>query len=288
MKLFAGRDNPIRCSRLSSIPRCSGRIWILEYLETEDSEGGEAAQTGSLVHAGVHGFHKEKGGLNARVEAAWNAIAANRAKFPLADETEVRLFITPYMNDPRNINAVFAVMPNGEPALEQKVEFTLTPHQLDPTNELIYINGSFDQVRLSPLGTPLVHDLKCSRKTAWELIHNHAIQIAAYTLGAKRFWPNTQPGKIIQAYGYRARGAALPSPDGVFLSMPFGDSDIDILMDNIRLHTALVRMGDIQLNPGPHCSFCEIGGVTNCIPKLRAILNGAKPNDPFIQLERKR
>lgn len=63
--MLADKDNPIRCSRLASIPRCSGRIWMLEYLASENSEGGEASQSGSLVHAGVAEFHKTKGGLDA-------------------------------------------------------------------------------------------------------------------------------------------------------------------------------------------------------------------------------
>lgn len=282
--MIASKDNPIRCSRLSSIPRCSGRIWMLEYLDSEDSPGGEAAQTGSLVHAGVAEFHKTEGRLDARQKAAWDAIAANRAIFPLADETEVRLFLTPYINDPRNISAVMARMPDGSLAVEKQVEFTLNPHALDPTQSLIYINGTFDQVRLSPMGTPLVHDLKCGKPSAYQMIHDYAVQIAAYTYGAKTFWPNVQPGKIIRAYGYRMREAVLPSPDGVLISMPFTNKDLDIILDSVRLHVALLRMGDVQLQPGPHCTFCEHDGLSNCVPRLRAILEGAKPNDPFIQL----
>lgn len=59
-----------------------------------------------------------------------------------------------------------------------------------------------------------------------------------------------------------------PSPEGVFLSMPFSDKDLEILLDNVRLHVALMRMGDIQLQPGPHCTFCEHDGLTNCVPRL--------------------
>lgn len=291
--MIGDSQNPVRCSRLASIAKCSGRIWMLEYLDSDDSEGGEAAQTGSLVHAGVAAFHKEGGRLDARQKAAWQAIADNRAKFPLSDETEVRLFLTPYINDPRNINAEFARFPKGHKyegqlAIEQQVDFTLTPHELDPTQSLIHVQGTYDQVRVNAFGVPQVHDLKCGKPSAFQMIHDYAVQIAAYTHGAKSVWPNVQPGKIIRAYGYRARGVVGNSPEGVFISMPFTDKDIDILLDNIRLHIALLRMGDIQLNPGPHCCYCEHGGLSNCVPRLRAILQGAKPDDPFIQLEKRR
>jgi hypothetical protein len=120
-------------------------------------------------------------------------------------------------------------------------------------------------VRVNAFGVPQVHDLKCGKPSALQMIHDHAVQIAAYTHGAKSVWPNVQPGKLIRAYGYRARGVVGNSPEGVFISMPFTDKDIDILLDNIRLHIALLRMGDIQLNPGSHCCYCEHNGLSNCV-----------------------
>lgn len=261
---------------------------MLWYIDDTDREGGQPAQTGSLVHAGVAAFHKQKGGLDTRKKAAWDAIAANRAKFPLADEDETRLFITPYMNDPRNINARFALMPDGSEAIEKKVDFTLPPHALDPTGELIYVQGTYDQVRLNDFSLPIVCDCKFGKISGLQMIHDYAVQIAAYTHGARQVWPNLQPGKIIRGYGYRTRDAMLPSPNGVFWSLPFSFEDIDLLLENVRLHVALVRMGDVQLNPGPHCSYCEFEGLTGCIPRMKAIAyDGAKPNDPFIQLERR-
>jgi len=284
---FADKENPIRCSRLASIPRCSGRIFMLEFLDSEDGEGGEAAQTGSLVHAGVAEFHRTEGRLDTRKKAAWDAIAANREKFPLADETETRLFITPYMDDPRNINAEFARLPDGTKAIELGVDFSIAPHELDPIKQPIFIQGTYDQIRIGHWGVPSVYDLKCGKPSGWQMIHDYAIQIAAYTYGAKQFWSNIQVGKIIRAYGYRQRDAVLPSPDGVMLALPYSVDDIDILLDNIRLHVALVRMGDVQLNPGSHCSYCEHGGLSGCVPRLKAILGGAKPDDPFIQLNKR-
>lgn len=283
--MFADKNHPLRCSQLASIPRCSGRIWLLDYLDCRDSEGGEAAQNGSLTHCGVAEFHKTEGRLDTRVKAAWDAIAANRAKFPLADTNEVKLFLTPYVADPRNIDAVFARMPDGKLAVEQQVDFSLAPHELDPTGLPIYIQGTFDQVRLTERGIPYVCDLKTGKISGLQMIHDYSVQLAAYTYGARQIWVNAIPGKIIRAHGYRVRDAVLPSPNGVFWTLPFDYSDIDILLENVRLHVALVRMGNVQFNPGPHCTYCEFGGLTGCLPRIKSIMyEGAKPDNPFIQL----
>lgn len=289
---FGDATNPIRCSRLASIGRCPLRVFILEFLDSEDDEGGPTAQTGSLTHAGVAAFHQTTGGKDTRVAAAWNAIAATRAKFPLADADEVRLFITPYMNDPRNLNARFAIIPQGferagEVAVEYPVSFVLEPHSLDPIKAPIHVQGTLDQIRIDDSDRYCVHDLKTGKPTAWAMIHDYAIQQAAYTHGAMSIFPRAKwvGPKLIRNYGYRERGAELPSPSGVFLSCGFSPDSIADLLDGVRLEVALIRMGEISVKPGSHCSYCELGGLVGCLPRIKAIMNGAKPDDPFIQLE---
>lgn len=292
---FGDAENPIRCSRLASIGKCPLRVFMLEFLESEDDEGGPAAQTGSLTHAGVAAFHTTPGPLEGRVRAAWDAIAATRAKFPLAEADEVRLFITPYMADPRNIGARFAVIPKGferagELAIEYPVSFVLEPHNLDPIKAPIHVQGTLDQIRVDDSGRYCVHDLKTGKPTAWAMIHDYAIQQAAYTLGAMAIFPRAkwEGPKLIRNYAYRERGAELPSPTGVFLSCGFAPKQIPSLLDDVRLQVALIRMGEISVKPGPHCSYCEFGGLVGCLPRIEAIANGAKPNDPFIQLEHRK
>lgn len=244
---------------------------MLELLENEDKEGGGSAQTGTLTHAGVAAFHKEKGGLDIRTKAAWDAIAKTKGMFPLADLDETRLFITPYMNDPRNIHAQFAKWNDGEDAVEKQVDFVLPCHHMDTTGIPIYIQGTFDQIRLIN-GVPRVYDLKTGKRTGWEMIHDYAVQLAAYTYGAKTVFPNVEPGYIIRAYGYRARGAVLPNPDGVFWSLPFKWNAIELLLDRVKLEVALIRQGEISFNPGPHCTYCEFEGLTGCLPRFNQLI----------------
>lgn len=232
---------------------------MIHLAEVEDDEGGVAAQTGSVTHAGIAAYHQEKGRLAIRKEAAWNAIAQAAAQFPLADKDEVRLFITPYMDDPRNYNAEML-------AVEMPVEFTLPPHPLDPTGTDIYVQGTLDQIRKMPgFRNPLVCDYKSGKKTGWEMLHDYATQIAAYTHGARQMgFPTVEPGYIIRGYGYRVRGAAHPSPDGVFWASPFKLVDVPDILETVQLGVALIRLGYYNFNPGPHCTFCEFGGLTGC------------------------
>jgi hypothetical protein len=273
--MFAGPEKPIRCSKLAAIAKCSVRVWMLEAMSYEDDEGGTPAQTGSLVHAGVAAFHQTDGLAKVREQAAWNAIAANSLKFPLADETEVRLLLTPYLNDPRNINARFATVEiNGAtvPAVELEVVFQLSPHPTDSTSSPIYVTGHLDQIRVEN-GINKVWDYKSGKKTGWEMLHDYAVQIAGYTHGAMDSLklPQCEPGGIIRGMGYRTRGVSLPSPDGVFFQSPFKSNHLDTLLDNVRLHVALVRNGDVQFGPGPHCTYCEFGGLINCLPKFEEL-----------------
>lgn len=241
----------------------------------EDNEGGPPAQTGSLTHAGVAEFHRLTGqSLDVRRKGVWDAIAKASELFPLADKDEVRLFITPYMNDPRNIEAkiVCALDPVTKiltPLIEQEINFTLPPHPNDPTNEPIHVQGHMDFVR-ERMGVYYNDDLKTGKKTGWEMLHDYAIQMAAYAYGIRQYYGiPVHPGNIIRAHGYRARGADLPSPDGVFWASTFVYDDVDWILEKVRLAIADIRRGDITFGPGPHCTYCEFGGLTGCIPEFK-------------------
>lgn len=273
MPALGTADKPLRCSKLASILKCSMRVYLmLELSQYEDGEGGEAAQTGSLTHAGVAEFHRFGGTILQRKKAAWDAIAAHAADFPLANPDEVRLFITPYMEDPRNQNAKMW-WHEDLPMIEQPVDFTLPPHELDESGELIHVQGTFDQIR-DVQGVPMIHDLKTGKKTGWEMIHDHAIQIAAYCYGARQKGiQGCQPGPIIRAYGYRTRdNAGIAAPDGVFFTCPIRWQDVEVILEAVRFHVALLRNGHAQFGPGPHCTFCEFGGLPGCLQQFKDLM----------------
>lgn len=259
----------------------------------DDDEGGPAAQTGSLTHAGVAEFHRNRSNIQERMRAAWDAISKAAPLFPLADPDEVRLFLTPYMNDPRNIFAeiVYAKY-NGstEPIamVEQKVKFQLPPHPIDRSNTPIYVEGTFDQLRLIN-GIPNVFDLKTGRPSAWQMIHDYAFQMAAYTYGARvSGFPTCQPGRLIRAMGYREGkrtgkkdetlapfvDSIKVDPEGVFLTNPFTADDVEHILETVRFHIGLIRNGEVNFYPGPHCSYCPHKGLFTCTEKFRKSQQG--------------
>lgn len=286
--MLGDKDHPIRCSKLQKLIQCTMREFLIEALEIEvDGEGGPSAQTGSLTHKGVDAFHREMKDLAARKKAAWEAIAANRDKFPLADIDEVRYFITPYMDDPRNINAKIwkhkAPVRNEDKSfqydakqriilkeqlmIEYPVEFTLPPHELDQTESLIHIWGTFDQIR-DINGVPTVHDLKTGKISGFQMQHDYAVQMAAYTYGARELGIKAcQPGPYIRPMGYRAKDAKdIPSPEGVFISS-FRWGHVSYLLDTLRLAVAMYRNGEVNFGLGSHCTYCELGGFLSCSQK---------------------
>jgi hypothetical protein len=282
--MLGDANSPFRCSKLAALVKCTARVFMMEEL-IQDDEGGIAAQSGNLTHEGVAAFHIFQGTLEERKKAAWGAIARATGKFPLAEINEVRLFITPYMSDPRNIDAEF--IRYGDPpegrtdnlSIERQLDFTLPPHPIDPTGRPIYMQGTYDQIRKNQRGkinSLKLADLKTGKKTGWEMLHDYAIQQACYVYGAKQTIPELAGldcAMLMRNHGYRTREKNSNSPDGVFWEMLFlTDAEwVDLVLENARLHVALYRMGEITLGSGPHCTYCEFGGLVNCVPKFQQL-----------------
>jgi hypothetical protein len=272
---FGSAARPLRPSALTWLVACPVKS-LLDIDEIDSS--GPAAQTGSLVHAGIEAFHLETDDAQ-KVAAAVAAMQRAAAEFPLADPAEARRYIEPYVCDPRNAGAAFAAVPAdvkrrdgstlraGSPALEVPVKLELPPHHSDPTGEPIVMRGQIDQIRAEH-GGAIVCDYKSGTKqSGWEMLHSYAYQQAAYVLAARASgFPDAKPGYIIRGYGYRVRGASLPCADGVFWAMPFDVAGCQLLMDRVRLQVALVRRGEIDFGPGAHCAYCPHGGLDSCIP----------------------
>lgn len=256
---FGTESRPLRPSQLAWLARCPVQV-VLAMEEPEES-GGPAAQTGSLVHAAVAAFHLEPDTVK-KVAAAVAELQRAAAEFPQADPQEARLYLEPYLCDPRNTQAKTV-------AVETKVSVTLPPHPNDPTRKPIVVRGTLDQIREEPDGRLVVCDLKTgSKSSGWEMLHDYALQQAAYVLAARASgFPSAEPGYLIRAYGYRTRGAKLPSPDGVYWWLPFDVTGATQLMDRVRLQVALIRSGEVDFGPGTHCGYCPQKGLDTCLPK---------------------
>ena len=262
--MFADSKNPLRPSSLDKLIKCP--LWLVLSMGEPEDQGGIAAQTGSLVHEAVAAFHLELD-VNKKGEIGLATLSSSFPKFPLADTTSARLSYTHYANDPRNYLARIVEI-NGKFAIEYKVTLQLTPHPSDPTGEPVFIEGTLDQIRVDDDGGLYIYDVKTgSAKGGWEMIHEYAYQQAAYTLAARQNGIPVNPGYIIRTYGYRVRGATLPSAEGVFFAMPFTIEVAHMLMERVALEVANIRRNEVHVGPGVYCNYCQHGGLSRCIPK---------------------
>ncbi len=263
LHLIGTADAFLRPSALDKLVKC--QVWHV-MTQGEDDEGGAPAQTGSLVHAAIAAFHQTTDEAK-KLQAAIEAIGLNSPKFPLADLNETRLFLTPYLADPRNAKANVI-------ACERPVSLTLDPHPLDPTKQPIIIKGTLDQIRLSP-AREYVSDYKSGTPTGWAMIHDYAYQQAAYLLAARDSgYPNVASAEIIRGRGYRTKGVSVQQPDGVYWQMPFTVDQAWGLMSRVQLAIATLRMGYVEYGPGPQCVYCPLGGLDSCQQKAGKKLFG--------------
>lgn len=257
---LASEKQPLRCSSLPLLVRCNWRAVMLQVgLLTDDS--GQAADTGSAVHRGVEVWHR-----TGEVEQAFVAMRDSLKDFPLADLDEARLHFEPYVEDPRNQVTLVAN--------ELPVTFALAPHASDLTGQPIYVKGTLDQLRRGPDGRVYLWDLKTGRKEGWDMIHEYALQLAAYCVGAAEVLGEVvHPGGVIRSRGWRKRGVVpADAPAGVFFHCPFGVDDLQLLLDDVRLTIAQVRGGEVQPRSGDWCSYCPAGGLSGCLAILKRYL----------------
>lgn len=246
---FGGAARPLRASQLHVLVSCTWR-GVAEMLNLERGESGPAADTGSAVHFAVAQFHRGAGEVRAAADMR-GALAA----FPLADLDEAERIFGRYFADPRNRNADIL-------AIEQKIEVIL-PAWIEGEPPIV-IHGTLDQVRRVD-GVLEVWDLKTGNRDGQYMQQMHAYQIAAYSLG----FPGARPGGYIRTKGYFTRGAALPSPHGVFI--PACIPDPMGCLDAVRLAVSLIRSGNVTAHPGDVCGYCPMSAVEFCLPKLQEI-----------------
>jgi hypothetical protein len=248
----------LRPSSLDKLVKCP--VWSLLMVWADEDAGGPAAQTGSLTHEAVAAFHREAV-ESKKAQAGLDALSAGLPRFPLADPADARRHYALYAADPRNLTADVL-------AVELAVTLSLPPHPTDPTGRPVVVRGTLDQLRRVD-GRVVVDDLKTGQPSGWEMVHSYAFQMAAYTLAARaNGFPEAAPGRIIRTWGYRARAAVLPSPDGVFWHLPLTVARCEALMERVRLEVARVRAGEVHFGPGVHCTFCPHGGLDRCEPAV--------------------
>ncbi len=256
LTLFGTAEYPLRCSALPMLVRCPWRAAMLA-LSMIDDPSGKAADTGSAAHKAVKLWHDNGQDYSAALKGMGEAIA----EYPLADLHEAELHFRPYTKDPRNVKADIV-------STETKVKFQISPAWNDPTGEPIWVKGTLDQIRREN-GRKYVWDLKTGNPEGWDMLNDHALQLAGYTLAAGL---DVHPGGIIRSRGWRKRGVkAEDAPDGVFWPALFTRADCDRMLDAVRFVVAAIRAGKPYANPGDHCGYCRAMSTETCLPRLRSL-----------------
>jgi hypothetical protein len=266
MKLseFATEEHPLRSSQIPLLMGCSWRSVLLMIKEFSD-EVGAAADSGSAFHKAAETLHRHHKSYD-------DCIAESKAcsdLYPKVDWDEVRLYFQPYYNDPRNQHAEFATF-NGKVAIEE--HFKIHFPNPEGTEEIV-IQGTYDQIRIinNEYGEQKYRliDLKTGKSmNLYDTLMHHTFQLACYWLGADFNNHKVDEIAIGYIYGYRQRGANLPSPDGIFA--PHSLQNVDqcrTIMKGVFRRINAIRRGEIDITPGVNiCNKCPARGPDVCLP----------------------
>jgi hypothetical protein len=232
---------------------------------SDRDESGPAADTGSAVHMAANAFHSLKSKAKGNARLSVGVMRAALSEYPLADLDAAEKTFLRYSEDERNKEAEIVLC-------EGKVNCTLPPWKDDPTQEEIYLIGTLDQIRRVD-GRLVCCDIKNGQRLdGFEMIHSHALQLAAYQLAAsKLIGERVDRACIIRTQDYvrqGKRGKALQ--DGpVFWNCPWSLSQAVTMLDSVRRVVASVRRGGVYAAPNEGCRWCI--GIGECLPKLEAL-----------------
>lgn len=251
---YATDKRPIRASAVEKFLACPMSI-VLSLCD--EDEGGEAAQTGNLVHSGAHAFHTLKGELADRIAASQAALEAAREKFPEGDAKKAAKILANYTKDSANQTAEVEWC-------EETVRLCLEPHPSDPTGQPIVILGHLDQVR-RVRERRTVWDIKTGYRLGAEAtMLEYMVQQATYVLAARAtLAEDIEPGGIIYTPGYeKARSR-------VFLNLPLTVESCRMLLSPLPLFVSMIRQGKPVFRPSPEsCQWCEHKVWPRCLKKF--------------------
>lgn len=247
---FGSEDSPIRCSQIPRLLQCPLRQVML-YLNESDGSVGQAADTGSAVHRAIHAWHD-----GANETEAIEIMRKELAKYPQANLDTAAEMFSWYADDTRNSEADLF-------ASETRCEFTLPCSERDETKSPIYVQGTFDQIR-EEQGELAIWDVKTGVPSGTDMVVDHALQIAAYAIGATAHFKRVvQPGGIIRIRDYETK-----SRKKVFWPMGFRLEHCAVMLDSVREIVAMIRSGNVFPIVNHGCFMCEFRNVTNCIDRL--------------------
>lgn len=248
---FATDAYPLHASGLRNLVSCPWKV-VVGFLSAPSDESGAAADTGSAVHAAAAAFHHGK-----EAAACLSIMGSRIREYPQADLKEAAALFLAYAADPRNRSARVVLV-------EQEVKFTISPASHDKTQAPIQVVGTVDQVRELDDGSLAALDIKTSKKDPVDLLNNHAMQVAAYMVGASYLLGRpVKRGCLITPRKYR--------PDGTgpaFWWYPWTLDDTAAVLEAVRNVVAAVRAGNVWHVAGEQCTWCPFRTPDACMPRL--------------------
>ena len=249
MAVYRGKDLtqlgtsawPLRPSSIDQMMRCP-RKWLEAV--TEEGQGTEtkkAADTGSMVHAGVVEWDRSQD-----LARAHAVMAAAVDRYPDGDLDDAIRTFHHYTTDPR-----FAT-----PPIYAEAAVTLYSPQG-------VITGTCDQIRRESDGLYYVWDIKTGKEPPDYYLHRHLYQVVAYTMAARQTLSiDARPGGLLCLYQYRRRGVDLPSPRSVIQPMDLTLSQCETLMTRVWKRLADIREQGPAIEPrhGEDCGWCPLRG----------------------------
>jgi hypothetical protein len=247
--IFADEQNPIRASTVISMLKCPFKVMALWDQYIYDS-AGEAAQTGSLLHAGAEEFHR-----TGELVLALDRLKRDTSKFPLADYDRAKKMFDGYASDRRN-----ALTRLSRDRLEVRFTEQIDPHPADKTRQPIFITGQLDQIR----DDLLIYDIKSSTRPSGVVNTESCIQLWIYCWLAQKNGIDVSGYKLIMTNKYVLKQ---PKLDEVFVDgLPYDERRVGKILQDIRLYTMLIRNREsVPIGPGEHCSWCPMNSPHTCL-----------------------
>lgn len=260
MRKLATDELPIRASNLPNLFACPN-FFLYKTMTDGMEAGGDAAQTGSIVHAGI-ALWEQNGDANKAILAMNHE---HRTNFPLGEIGEAIRLFQKYVERTKSDKKGKTIY------VEQKLSFEYPCAKIDETKQPIVINGTVDLVK-ELTDRYYIIDHKSGRMYGDEMVKSYAPQIAAYTYGV---WLCKLQKTKKPVEGFITRLQDLARRDLPFYWKTHIDLDRAVaIMDMVAVEIALLRMGVTKSTPGKFCDWCgmaEFATEESCINGHRRI-----------------
>jgi hypothetical protein len=262
---FATPDFPLHPSGARQLLVCPWRIALHHmFHDGGDHESGAPADTGSAMHAAAAAFHR-----GATIADAVQTMGEGTRNYPQADLQEAAAMFFHYAQDPRNTQW------KSFPCIERLIQFSIAPHETDPTGAPIAVEMTVDQVVEDEFGRLFVRDIKTTKKEPAKMAAHYTYQVALYCIGVAGFLNRRVEGaKLVFPRKY---GKGRPADAPAHWNYAWGWDDLSHIIEPIRFAVANIRRGYVHELPNEDCGWCHQRSSDVCRPALREFRAGNPP-----------